>query len=99
MKMDRLTWLRGMMTILMTAMGLSASSAYKVLNGEEFTIRTFILQALVAAFAGALVYLTASYYSWEPEIAGSFAGFAGWSGAEIIKTIEKRILRKISDGN
>ena len=43
-----------------------------------------------------MVYLASSYYEWVPELAGGIAGLAGWSGAELIKTLEKRFLRKVS---
>ncbi|WP_368877291.1 holin [Providencia vermicola] len=65
------SWFREVLILLMTMLGVAASYAYKVLNGERFSWRTFILQAIVAVFAG-------------------------WSGAELIKTIEKRFLRKVS---
>lgn len=90
-------WFREALIFVMTILGVAASYAYKVLNGEKFSMRTFILQAIVAIFAGALVFLAASYYQWVPELAGGMAGFAGWSGAELIKTIEKRILKRISN--
>lgn len=90
------SWFREVLILLMTILGVAASYAYKVLNGEKFSWRTFILQAIVAVFAGAIVFLASSYYEWVPEIAGGAAGFAGWSGAELIKTIEKRFLRKVS---
>ena len=91
-----LNWFRELLILLMTMLGVAASYAYKVLNGEKFSWRTFFLQAIVAVFAGAIVFLASSYYQWVPEIAGGAAGFAGWSGAELIKTLEKRLLRKAS---
>lgn len=97
MKMERMGWFREMLIVFMTAIGVVASYSYKVLNGEVFSWRTLFLQAIVAAFAGSLVYLASSYYQWAPEVAGGLAGFAGWSGAELIKTIEKRILRKLTN--
>ena len=84
-----LNWFRELLILLMTMLGVAASYAYKVLNGEKFSWRTFCLQAIVAVFAGAIVFLASSYYQWVPEIAGGAAGFAGWSGAELIKTLER----------
>ncbi|HFK8542822.1 TPA: phage holin family protein [Proteus mirabilis] len=90
------SWFREVLVLLMTMLGVAANYAYKVLNGEKFSWRTFILQAIVAVFAGAIVFLASSYYEWVPELAGGIAGLAGWSGAELIKTLEKRFLRKVS---
>lgn len=82
--------------LLMTLLGAIASYAYRILNGEEFRWSILCLQAIVAIFAGALVLLTANYYHWAAEFAGGIAGLAGWSGAEFIKTLEKRFLRRIN---
>ncbi len=80
---------------IMTILGATASYAYRILKGEEFRWSILFLQAIVAVFAGALVMLTASYYSWAAEAAGGISGLAGWSGAEFIKTLEKRFLSRI----
>lgn len=90
-------WLVGMLISIMTLLGTAASCAYKVLNGEKISWGFFFLQVIVSIFAGAMVYLASSYYQWVPELAGGIAGLAGWSGAELIKTFEKRLLRKVSD--
>lgn len=90
-------WLVGVLITMMTMLGTSASCAYKALNGEKISWGFFFLQAIVSIFAGALVFLASSYYHWAPELAGGIAGLAGWSGAEFIKVIEKKVLRKVSD--
>lgn len=91
------SWFRELLILLMTMLGVAASYAYKVLNGERFSWRIFILQAIVAVFAGSMVFLASSYYQWVTEIAGGAAGFAGWSGAEFIKVLEKRLMRRVSN--
>ncbi|MEY8501355.1 phage holin family protein [Proteus faecis] len=89
-------WLVGVLISVMTLLGTAASCAYKALNGEHISWGVFFLQVIVSIFAGAMVYLASSYYEWVPELAGGIAGLAGWSGAELIKTLEKRFLRKVS---
>lgn len=91
------SWLVGILISIMTPLGTAASCAYKMLNGEKISWGFFFLQVIVSIFAGAMVYLASSYYQWVPELAGGIAGLAGWSGAELIKTLEKRLLRKVSD--
>ncbi|GKX62440.1 phage holin family protein [Pragia fontium] len=81
--------------LVMTLLGAVASYAYRILNGEEFRWSILLLQAIVAIFAGALVLLAASYYTWAAEFASGIAGLAGWSGAEFIKVLEKRFLKRI----
>lgn len=84
-----------LLVLVMTLLGAIASYAYRILNGEEFRWSILFLQAVVAIFAGALVLLAASYHNWAAEFAGGVAGFSGWSGAEFIKTLEKRFLKRI----
>ncbi|AKJ41471.1 phage holin family protein [Pragia fontium] len=86
------------LVLVMTLLGAIASYAYRILNGEEFRWSILLLQATVAIFAGALVLLAASYYHWAAELAGGIAGLAGWSGAEFIKILEKRFLKRIDGG-
>ena len=83
-----------LLVLIMTLLGAVASYAYRILNGEEFRWSILCLQALVSIFAGSLVLLASSYYGWASEIAGGTAGLAGWSGAEFIKTLEKRFLKR-----
>ena len=87
---------------IMTLIGTIASYAYRVLNGEKFSFKTLALEGLVSIFSGAMVLLAAKYYAWDPEIAGGIAGLAGWSGAELIKVIEKVLIKRaegIANGN
>lgn len=79
----------------MTLLGAIASYSYRILKGEEFRWSVLFLQAAVAIFAGAMVLLAASYYQWAAEFAGGIAGLAGWSGAEFIKGLESRFMKKV----
>lgn len=90
-------WFSSLLIVIMTLLGTAASCAYKALNGEVISWGVFFLQMVVSVFAGALVFLAASYYAWVPELSGGIAGLAGWSGAEFIKALEKRIKRKIDN--
>ena len=94
---DSYNWIVAAFISVMAFLGTAASCAYKALNGERISWGSFLLQAVVSVFAGAMVFLASSYYEWVPELAGGMAGLAGWSGAELIKTLEKRLLRKVSD--
>ncbi|HIH4317545.1 TPA: phage holin family protein [Morganella morganii] len=91
------SWFAATLISIMTLLGTAASCAYKMLNGEKISWGFFFLQVIVSIFAGAMLFLASSYYNWEPELAGGIAGLSGWSGAELIKTLEKRLLRKVSD--
>lgn len=81
--------------IVMATLGTIANYAYKVLMGEKFSWISFFLQAFISIFAGALVLMAALYYEWRPELAGGISGLAGWSGASLVKTLEKRLLNKV----
>ncbi|HHR5910307.1 TPA: phage holin family protein, partial [Providencia alcalifaciens] len=70
-----------MLVSLMTLLGSIASYANKVLKGEPFRLGLFIAQVIISMFAGSMVLLAASYFIWQPEIAGGVAGMAGWTGA------------------
>lgn len=83
--------------LVLTLLGAVASYAYRILNGEEFRWSILFLQAIVAVFTGAMVLLAASYYHWAAEFAGGAAGLAGWSGAEFIKLLEKRFLKRLGE--
>ncbi|EQC1055111.1 MULTISPECIES: phage holin family protein [Providencia] len=91
------SWARELLIVIMTLLGSIASYAYKIINGEKFSLWMFIAQALVSVFAGSFVFLAASYFQWAPEYAGGIAGIAGWSGAEFVKTIERKFKRKLGD--
>ncbi|MBK5143367.1 phage holin family protein [Budviciaceae bacterium BWR-B9] len=88
-----------LLVLIMTLLGAIASYAYRILNGEPFRWSILFLQAIVAIFAGALVLLAANYYHWAAEFAGGIAGLSGWSGAEFIKTLEKRFLTRVNGEN
>lgn len=87
------------LVLVMTLLGAVASYAYRILNGEKFRWSILLLQAIVAIFAGSLVLLAANYYHWAAEFGGGIAGLAGWSGAEFIKTLEKRFLKQTAGIN
>lgn len=93
---NNINWLTALLVSLMALFGSIASYANKVLNGESFRIGILIAQIIVSMFAGMFVLLGASYFHWQMEIAGSFAGMAGWSGAALVSALEKRFLRKVS---
>jgi len=83
----------------MTLLGAIASYSFKVLNGEAFSWRTLLLQLFVSIFAGSTMVLIALHYGWPSEVMGGVAGMAGWSGASLIKALERRFLNKASDRN
>ncbi|HGN1800875.1 TPA: phage holin family protein [Proteus mirabilis] len=93
---NNINWLTALLVSLMALFGSIASYANKVLNGESFRVGILIAQIIVSMFAGMFVLLGASYFHWQMEIAGSFAGMAGWSGAALVSALEKRFLRKVS---
>lgn len=80
----------------MTLLGAVASYAYRVLSGDAFSWRTLCLQIIVSMFAGLLMALIASYYSWPVELTGCFCGLSGWAGQAFIKALEKRFLSEVS---
>ncbi|WP_459175753.1 phage holin family protein [Ewingella americana] len=87
------------LVFIMTMLGTIANYAWRIMNGEQFRWSFFLLKMAISIFAGALVLLFASYSSWAAEIAGGFAGLAGWSGAEAIRIIEKRFLKRLGEDN
>lgn len=80
----------------MTLIGSLASYSYQLINGKKFSLAILCAQVFISIFAGSIVYWIASYFSWDFELAGGLAGLAGWSGASMIKVIEKRVLLKIN---
>ncbi|CAJ0561846.1 phage holin family protein [Proteus mirabilis] len=93
---SNINWLTALLVSLMALFGSIASYANKVLKGEPFRFGILIAQIIVSMFAGMFVLLGASYFQWQIEIAGSFAGMAGWSGAALVSALEKQFLRKAS---
>ncbi len=86
------------LVFIMTLLGTVANYAWQIMNGEQFRWSFFFLKIMISVFAGALVLLLASYSSWAAEIAGGIAGLAGWSGAEAVKIIEARFLKRLGGG-
>ena len=82
----------------MTLIGAVASYSFKVLNGEAFSWRTLVLQIIVSIFSGMIMMMAALHYGWSAEVIGAACGMAGWSGASLIKAIERRMLNKASGG-
>ncbi|QGH63415.1 phage holin family protein [Serratia proteamaculans] len=87
-----------LIAIGMTLIGAVASYSFKVLNGEAFSWRTLFLQLIVSIFAGLTMVMIALHYAWPQEIMGGVCGMAGWSGASLIKALERRFLNKASGG-
>ncbi|MGS3332109.1 phage holin family protein [Serratia marcescens] len=83
----------------MTLLGAIASYSFKVLNGEAFSWRTLCLQLFVSIFAGLTMVMIAMHYEWPSEVMGGVCGMAGWSGASLIKALERRFLNKAGDSN
>ncbi|WRQ11930.1 holin family protein [Serratia phage vB_SlqS_ZDD2] len=81
--------------ILMTVLGYAASYSYKLMSGEEFSIKSFIARLIVAMFAGLLTLLYGNYKGWDPEFIGITCGMAGWMGAGLIKLIESVIKQRL----
>lgn len=94
---NNINWLTIILGCLMAFFGGVASYANKFLKGEPFRLWILVAQIIVSMFAGALVILAASYYSWQPEMAGGAAGLAGWSGAAIVSALEKRLIKKVEN--
>lgn len=86
-----------LLAVGMTLLGGIASYSFKVLNGEVFSWRTFFLQIFVSIFAGLIMVMIALHYDWPSEVMGGVCGMAGWSGASLIKALERRFLNKASD--
>ncbi|EMU6896032.1 phage holin family protein [Serratia bockelmannii] len=80
----------------MTLLGAIASYSFKVLSGEVFSWRTLLLQLFVSIFAGLTMVMIALHYEWPSEVMGGACGLAGWSGASLIKALERRFLIKAS---
>ena len=91
---DNIKWTVIVYLFLVTTLGSLASYCYHILNGDKFRIGTLISQIFISTFAGALVVLAASFFNWEFELAGGVAGLAGWSGANLIKALEERLIKK-----
>jgi hypothetical protein len=85
-----------LIAIGMTFLGAIASYSFKVLSGEAFSWRTLFLQLFVSIFAGLIMVMVALHYDWPSEVMGGVCGMAGWSGASLIKALERRFLNKAS---
>ncbi|EOD8959577.1 phage holin family protein [Providencia stuartii] len=94
---NNINWLTIILVCFMAFFGGIASYANKFLKGEPFRFWIMIAQIMVSMFAGALVLLAASYYSWQLEIAGGAAGLAGWSGTAVVSALEKRFIKKVEN--
>jgi hypothetical protein len=84
--------------VFMTFLGALANYAFKVLSGQVFSWRTLSLQIIVSLFAGSIMMMIAIHYSLTDEFIGGACGMAGWSGASLIKALEKRLINKAAGG-
>ncbi len=91
------SWVSVLLSLGMTVLGAIANYAFKILSGELFSWRTMILQLTVSLFSGALMWLLMHHYDVADDFAGAVCGLAGWSGASLIKALEKRILNKVNN--
>lgn len=82
-----------------TLLGALASYAYRVLSGEIFSWVTLGLQIIVSVFAGVMMVFVAVHYEWPTELLGGACGMAGWSGASLVKAVERRILARLGGSN
>lgn len=82
---------------IMCLLGSLASYCYRVLNGQKFRPGILGLQIVISFFAGSLVFMAAWYFEWHQAIGGGLSGLAGWSGAALVKAVEKRFLSKVSE--
>ena len=48
------------------------------------------MQLFVSIFAGLTMVMIALHYDWPSEVMGGVCGMAGWSGASLIKALERR---------
>ncbi|MCX8641287.1 MULTISPECIES: phage holin family protein [unclassified Gilliamella] len=96
---DNIHWIVVVYLFFVTLLGSLASYCYHLLNGHKFFLWTLIAQIFISIFAGALVILIASYFNWAFEMAGGVAGLAGWSGANLIKILEEKLLKKMKDND
>ncbi|MBK0094841.1 phage holin family protein [Erwinia sp. S63] len=85
-----------LIALSMTVFGAVVTYAYKVLSGDIFSWRKLCLKLIVSIFAGFLMMLLATYWSWPQEVTGASCGMAGWAGPSLIKALEKRFLQKAS---
>lgn len=94
---DNVNWLVVIVLYVITLLGSLASYSYEILNGKQFLLWTLIAQIFISIFAGTLVIFIASYFNWEFEFAGGVAGLAGWSGANLVKILEDKFLKKLKE--
>ncbi|WP_216358558.1 phage holin family protein [Gilliamella apicola] len=94
---DNINWTVIVYLFFITFLGSLASYCYHLLNGNKFFLWTLIAQIFISIFAGALVIFIASYFNWAFEVAGGVAGLAGWSGANLIKVLEEKLIKQINN--
>lgn len=94
---DNVNWFVVIVLYVITLLGSLASYSYEILNGKQFLLWTLIAQIFISIFAGTLVIFIASYFNWEFEFAGGAAGLAGWSGANLVKILEDKFLKKLKE--
>ena len=92
---DNINWFVAFLLLTMTLIGSLASYAYQLLNGHRFNLFVLLAQIIISIFSGLIMYLSASGLDLDFELAGGLCGLAGWSGAELIKALEKRFIRRI----
>ncbi|EEG83140.1 phage holin family protein [Proteus terrae] len=93
---NNMNWFTALLIAGMAVFGGIASYANKIVKGEPFRFAILLAQIVVSMFSGALILFGASYFQWQPEIAGGIAGMAGWMGSAFISAVGKLFLRKVA---
>lgn len=82
--------------IVMCTLGALANYADKVEKGEKFSIKTFILRWLTAAFAASMAALYGESQLWDQRFIYMVCGVSGYMGVKAINIGEGLIRSKFS---
>lgn len=77
--------------IAMSTLGALANYAEKVDKGERFSVKTFLLRWVIAAFASSMAGLYGESQDWDKRFIFMVCGVAGYMGVTAIKIGENLI--------
>lgn len=67
----------------------------KVQEGQEFSVREFLLHGAISAVCGLICYEVMSYEGFPPNMCGALSGMAGWGGTRLIRLLEVVLQKRL----
>lgn len=66
----------------------------KVQEGQEFSVKEFLLHGAISAVCGLICYEVMTYEGFPSNLCGALSGMAGWGGTRLIRLIELIIIKR-----